>query len=152
MAALGDVVRRVASAVLRVDSNESILRALGTDSPELELCRESFITQWRVYDFAVKTFQESTGISGVNVGLANEKVRIRLAPIAILWQVLETWKKLSSFQVVPDTSSSLDDPREHAETIPANHTTMCKFSGRDDPGYVKVGRELQRLAKGGFGK
>ena len=74
MAALGDVVRRVASTILRVDTNPVILRALGVDSPELELCRESFITQWRKYNFRVKTFQEALSMTGVNLGPLNEKV------------------------------------------------------------------------------
>lgn len=75
MAALGDLVRRVASTILRIDTNAAILRALGLDSPELELCRESFNTQWRVYNFQVKTFQEALGMTGVNLGLLSEKVR-----------------------------------------------------------------------------
>ena len=50
--------------------------------------------------------------------------------------------------MVPDTSSSLDDPRERAEHIDANHMTMTKFSGRDDPGYRKVGVEICLLVKG----
>ena len=49
--------------------------------------------------------------------------------------------------MVPDTSSSLDDPRERAEHIDANHMTMTKFSGRNDPGYRKVGEELRLLVK-----
>jgi hypothetical protein len=75
MATLGDVVRRVISTVLRVGTNAVILRALGLDSPELELCRESFITQWRVYNFRVKTFQEALGTTGINLGPLSEKVR-----------------------------------------------------------------------------
>ncbi|OIW22955.1 hypothetical protein CONLIGDRAFT_687035 [Coniochaeta ligniaria NRRL 30616] len=110
-----DVARRVAQTVLRMDTNPAVLRALGLDSPELELCRESFITQWRTREFIVKTFQESHGIVGVNV--------------------------------VPDTSSSLDDPREHAETLPADHMGMCRFSGAEDPKWRKVGPELQRLSR-----
>jgi hypothetical protein len=74
MAELGDIVRRVASTVLRVDSNAKILGALGVDSPELELCRESFITQWREYGFRVKTFQEALAMTGINVGQLAEKV------------------------------------------------------------------------------
>jgi hypothetical protein len=74
MAALGDVVRRVASTILRFDTNPVILRALDVDGPELELCRESFITQWRKYNFRVKTFQEALSMTGVNLGPLNEKV------------------------------------------------------------------------------
>ena len=50
--------------------------------------------------------------------------------------------------MVPDTSSSLDDLRERTEHIDANHMTMTKFSGRDDPGYRKVGEELRLLVEG----
>ena len=50
--------------------------------------------------------------------------------------------------MVPDTSSSLDDSRERAEHIDANHMTMTKFSSKDDPGYRKVGEELRLLVKG----
>ncbi|KAK4661288.1 uncharacterized protein QC763_703660 [Podospora pseudopauciseta] len=72
-ARLGDMVRKVASTILRVDSNETIIRALGLDSPELELSRESFL-QWRTYGFLVKTFQESQALSGAPLGLLNGKV------------------------------------------------------------------------------
>jgi hypothetical protein len=74
-AGLGELARKVASTVLRVDSNVSILRALGLDSPELELSRGSFLQQWRLYNFQVKTFQESSGPNGMNLGGFNEKVR-----------------------------------------------------------------------------
>lgn len=74
-AGLGELARKVASTVLRVDSNAAILRALGLDSPELELSRESFIQQWRTYNFEVKTFQESLAPNGMNLRGANEKVK-----------------------------------------------------------------------------
>ena len=73
-ARLGDMARRVASAILGVDSNATIIRALGLDSPELELSRESFFQQWRTYGFRVKTFQESQALTGLNVGVLNTKV------------------------------------------------------------------------------
>jgi hypothetical protein len=73
-AGLGDVARQVASTLLRMDSNGAVIRALGLDSPELELSRESFLQQWRRYCFRVKTFQESQGFSGVRIGSLNEKV------------------------------------------------------------------------------
>lgn len=44
-----------------------------------------------------------------------------------------------------DMSSSLDDPRERAEHINATHTEMCRFTGRDDPGFLQVGGELSKL-------
>jgi hypothetical protein len=64
--------------MLRLDSNATILRALGSDSPELELCRESFISLWNRYNFKVKTFQEPLGMTAVNVGLLNEKVGVSI--------------------------------------------------------------------------
>ncbi|OTA96857.1 hypothetical protein M434DRAFT_43159, partial [Hypoxylon sp. CO27-5] len=106
-ASLGDVMRRVAGTLLRVDSNGNIIRALGVDSPELELSRESFNRQWRLFDFQVKTFQESSPMTGI----------------------------------VPDVSSSLDDPRERAESLQANHTAMTRFSGSDDANYIKMSAE-----------
>jgi hypothetical protein len=80
MAALGDVVRRTSAAILRVDSNSSLLRALGIDSPELELCQETFLNQWRKYEYHVKTFQESLPLTGINVSLMNEKVSNYVLP------------------------------------------------------------------------
>ncbi|KAH6623102.1 hypothetical protein F5144DRAFT_353119 [Chaetomium tenue] len=124
MADLGQTVRSIASTILRVDSNAVLLRTLGTDSPELELGRESFTTLWRKYGFRVKTFQEAWGISGINAGPLNNKV-------------------------VPDTSSTLDDPREHAETISANHMNMCRFETRLDAGYRKVSLEIGSMIASG---
>ncbi|KAJ2993825.1 hypothetical protein NUW58_g1724 [Xylaria curta] len=122
---LGDTVRRVASAVARVDSNSALLRSLGADSPELELGRDSFVVLWRTYNFRVKTFQEGFGLSGFSVGLANEKV-------------------------VPDISSALGDPREHVETISANHIGMAKFRGVSDNGYRAVSSEIKTMLKAGM--
>ena len=73
-AGLGELPRSVASAVIRVDSNATVIRALGIDSPELELSRESFLQQWRTYGFQVKTFQESQGLAGIRIGILNDKV------------------------------------------------------------------------------
>ena len=50
-------------------------------------------------------------------------------------------------QIVSPVSSSLDDPREHAETLEANHMNMCKMTGKDDPKYRQVGGELKSLVK-----
>ena len=44
-------------------------------------------------------------------------------------------------------SSSLDDPRERAQHIDANHMDITRYSSRDDPGYRKVGGELCLLVK-----
>lgn len=122
LANLGEIVRRAASTVLRVDSNATIVRTLGCDSPELELCRESSTTQWREYGFRVKTFQEAFGLGGIGIGRYPEKV-------------------------VLDTSSLLHDTREHAETIGANHMDMVRFSGHTDPGHQKVTGEIRVIVE-----
>lgn len=119
-ASLGELTRKIASTVLRVDSNMAILRTLGLDSPELELSRGSFLQQWRIYNFHVKTFQESSGPNGMNIGGFNEKI-------------------------VPDISSSLDDPRERAETLQGDHRSMTKFTGSHDSNYIKVAGEIVRV-------
>jgi hypothetical protein len=41
-------------------------------------------------------------------------------------------------QIVDDFSSLIGDAAEGQEGIDANHTKMCKFHSRDDPGYKKV--------------
>lgn len=71
----GMTVRAISSTLLRVDSNATILRALGVESPELQIGREEFIPLWNRYKFRVKTFQESLPLTGVNVGLLNKLVR-----------------------------------------------------------------------------
>ncbi|KAK4217740.1 nacht and ankyrin domain protein [Rhypophila decipiens] len=87
---------------------------------ELELGREAFLVLWRTYDFRVKTFEEAYGMTGVNLGPLNEKV-------------------------VSHMSSTLDDPREHADTISANHMDMCRFKNREDPGYRKISVEIKAV-------
>lgn len=42
-------------------------------------------------------------------------------------------------------SSSLEDPRERAETLQGDHRNMTKFSSLDDPNYIKVAGELKRI-------
>lgn len=122
IASVGDTIRRVAQSVLRMNTNEQVIRALGLDSPELELCRESFIYQWQNLGFQVKTFQEAKALTGLKLGFLGGKV-------------------------VSDTSSSLDDPQERAESIAANHMDMCRFSGPEDPGFKKVGGVIQEFCK-----
>ncbi|KXJ93659.1 hypothetical protein Micbo1qcDRAFT_172568 [Microdochium bolleyi] len=120
LANLGETVRLLGSAILRVESNSKLLRALGTDSPELELSREAFITLWRKYDFRVKTFQEAFAWKGLHISVLGQKV-------------------------VPEISSTLDDPRERAETISANHMEMCRFAAQSDLGYQKVAGEIRDM-------
>lgn len=116
-APVGEVVRRIVAAT-GLDTSNRNLRTLRYDSPELELSREEFSRHFRQGRFVVKTFQEARGFKGLR-GL-NEKI-------------------------VPDFSSSLDDPRENAEHIDANHMEMCRFTGLLDSGYIQVGGELASI-------
>ncbi|KAK3331681.1 hypothetical protein B0T19DRAFT_397518 [Cercophora scortea] len=125
MARLGDTVRGAASFILRIDTSASAIKALGLQSDALERSQDAFARIWSSYDFKVKTFQEALPLTGLNIGLLNQKV-------------------------VPDFSSILGDPREAAETIQANHMDMCRFKSRDDPNYRKVSDELQGMYKDVF--
>ncbi|MCJ1250247.1 hypothetical protein MMC30_007473 [Trapelia coarctata] len=98
------------------------IRALQFDSSELELSREEFAKQWRRECFLVRTFQEGQGMKGTRLGGFNEKV-------------------------VPDISSSLDDPRERPQHINKNHVDMCKFGGAEDLGYRQVCGELKEFVR-----
>ena len=80
MAALGDIVRRIASLAL-MDNNSAMLDALGLKTSDLERCQDSFSRIWATYDFRVKTFQEGMPLTGVKVGLMNEKVYFRTSQL-----------------------------------------------------------------------
>jgi hypothetical protein len=137
---LEDVVQRAASLILQVDINALLLRPLGLDGPELELSRESFTGQWRIYDFRVKTFQEVFSMFS-----SNEKVSkhdyVAMATNDDLYVL--TRLKLIQNQVVPYAFASFDDSRDCPETILAHHEGMCKFKSFEDVGYLKVSREIK---------
>jgi len=118
-AAAGDWARSLLSSV-GVETTPVILHALGLRTTDLERAQDAFSALWRKYNFRVKTFQEGLGLTGINFGVLGKKV-------------------------VPDYSSSLGDEREHAETIQANHRDLCRFTGRDDPGFRKVSGVLQAI-------
>lgn len=118
-AKVGDVARRIISA-FGIKTHEGILNSLGLKTTDLERAQESFFSVWDQYKFSVKTFQEGLGLTRVNVGLLGKKV-------------------------VPDESSLLGGFRERAETIQANHTEMCRFTGSDDPNYARICGEITSI-------
>jgi hypothetical protein len=67
------------SRLLGVDTHDQIIHALLSTGPELELCRESFTTQWveRGNSLMVRTFQETKGVTGVRWGNFNQLVCCR---------------------------------------------------------------------------
>jgi hypothetical protein len=76
-ASFGEGVFGIASRMFGVDVNSQAIHALLPTSPELNLCRESFTTQWmsRGEKLTVRTFQESKGVTGIRVGGLNQLVR-----------------------------------------------------------------------------
>ncbi|EEU35959.1 uncharacterized protein NECHADRAFT_96544 [Fusarium vanettenii 77-13-4] len=117
LSALGAWAKSVLSG-LRFQTNSAILDTLGLKTTDLERSQEAFSGLWFKHGFRVKTFQEGYPMTKINLGVLGNKV-------------------------VPDTSSLIGDQREHAETLQANHMEMCRFSGREDPNFVKVVGELR---------
>jgi len=73
LAGVGEMVRKVASAIM-MDTNSAMLDALGLKNSDLERCQDSFSRLWLSHNFRVKTFQEGFPVTGVKIGLLNEKV------------------------------------------------------------------------------
>ncbi|KAI1850237.1 hypothetical protein JX266_004095 [Neoarthrinium moseri] len=117
LAALGEWARSVLSLSGR-ETNSAILDALGLRTADLERAQDAFSQLWNKHGFRVKTFQESLGLTGIDLGVLGNKV-------------------------VPNSSSLLGDSRERAETIQGNHMDMCRFIGREDTGYRKLTGELR---------
>ena len=42
-------------------------------------------------------------------------------------------------------SSSFGDTKERAQHLPGNHMNMCRFSSREDPGYVQLCGEMREI-------
>ncbi|KAF5693138.1 hypothetical protein FDENT_2280 [Fusarium denticulatum] len=119
LAAIGDWARSMVSS-LRFQTTSTILDTLGLKTTDLERTHEAFCRLWNTYDFQVKTFQESLGLTGIGLGVLGDKV-------------------------VPHESSLIGDPREHAETLQANHNQLSRFSSAHDPNYIKVAGEIKAL-------
>lgn len=78
-AQVGEVARRVAS-ILRIDTSPAILDSLGLRNDDLVRSQQAFARIWDERRFGVKTFQESKGLSGVNVGRLNDLVGVWCSP------------------------------------------------------------------------
>ncbi|KAF4448946.1 hypothetical protein F53441_7715 [Fusarium austroafricanum] len=119
LSAIGEWARSMLST-LHFQTATAMLDTLGLKTTDLERAHEAFCRIWHQYDFQVKTFQESLGLTGIDLGVLGNKV-------------------------VPHESSLIGDPREQAETLQANHLQMCRFSRAQDPNYIKVAGELRRF-------
>jgi len=73
---VGEIARRVASALM-TDTSPAILDSLGLRNDDLVRNQQSFARIWDERRFEVKTFQESKGVSGVNLGILNDLVSLR---------------------------------------------------------------------------
>ncbi|KAI9155556.1 Vegetative incompatibility protein [Paramyrothecium foliicola] len=120
-AKIGLVAEQIAK-LTGFDTNAELLRNLKPDGAHLELLREEFSSMLDEHLFKVYSFQEGQGWKGTSV---------------------------ASRKVVDDASSSLDSPVERKDSINANHMMMCRFSSREDDGYIKlkgaVGKCLQEV-------
>ncbi len=142
MASVGEVARKAASIIL--DTNFTSLDALGLNKSDLERCQEAFSRMWRAYAFRVKTFQESSGLSSLNVGPLNEKVCSFSFNEVTLSYFLQGPVCSWTTQVVPDISSTLGDSREQAEALVGNYMEICRIPGPEDPNYESIVGELRR--------
>ncbi|KAK8075532.1 hypothetical protein PG997_010195 [Apiospora hydei] len=116
LASYGEVARKAASILL--DANSALLDSLGLKTTDLERSQAAFPRLWRKHKFRVKTFQEATRLSAVNIGILNEKV-------------------------VPDYSSRLDDPLEEAEVLPGDHRDIVRVTSSSDPKYKAIIGEIR---------
>ncbi|KAG5766783.1 hypothetical protein H9Q72_005155 [Fusarium xylarioides] len=116
LSAIGEWARSILDT-FHFQTTSAILDTLGLKTTDLERAHEAFSRLWLHYDFRVKTFQEGFGLTGIKLGVLGNKV-------------------------VPHDSSLIGDSREHAETLQANHMEMSRFSGSQDPNFVKVAGEI----------
>ncbi|RHZ47020.1 uncharacterized protein CDV56_103078 [Aspergillus thermomutatus] len=100
----------VSKVVLR-SPNTAVLDSLNVGNQLLDMIAEEFSIMLRMNDIKAYSFHEERPMSGV-LGL-NEKV-------------------------VPDFSAIIGDPSEGREGIDANHIQICKYTGKDDSGYIRV--------------
>ena len=96
---LGTIARRIVSA-FGVDTNRKLLDSLGLRNEDLDRNHKSFTNIWDKRRFRVKTFQESRGLTGVNIGPLNKLVGH--------WQ---TWSKNGSHASVNVTNLDADSSR-----------------------------------------
>lgn len=75
MGELGEVVRRIVSAVV-LSTNDQSIRNLQINSSDLQSIHEGFVSLYERPDrhFEVCTFQEAQGMTGMSYGLFDNKV------------------------------------------------------------------------------
>jgi len=132
MTSIAKVVASVAQMALQ-NPRLDLIRDLERDSQTLDRIGDSF---GRILDkrtLAVWSFAEELAITGIGKVCMVGVQRLDLTRID---------------QVVPGESAIIGDPRENRETIYGDHSSMVKFSSKDDPGYKKVLNSIEMLLEG----
>ena len=114
VADLGVMLEGVAKAIY-FDTNGTMLSQLAIDSAILDRLTADFARVYEASDFDVYTFREG------------KKLKIGL---------------ISLDKVVRDNSARMGYGREQVDMINADHRRMCRFSGFEDNGYLKVSNAL----------
>ncbi|KAI1112578.1 hypothetical protein F5Y14DRAFT_421642 [Nemania sp. NC0429] len=109
---------KMAGACLGVTAESPILPALcGVDNPRWGEAQEAFVRIWHHFNFVVKTYQEEKD-SGIDEAIMN---RVELC--------------------------KLGDVRENAESLPADHRTMCQFRSTSDAGFKSLSSILRAIVR-----
>jgi hypothetical protein len=121
---LGLLIRGFAKAA-QFDTSDALLKDLKVDATLLEILNDSFGNIYRRRKFELTTIEEGRALAIPLVGRD---------------------------KVVHAVSAHLGYENERSEVINADHRSMCRFSGLDDPGYRKskqaIRRAIRRLSDG----
>ncbi|OTA98006.1 hypothetical protein M426DRAFT_260907 [Hypoxylon sp. CI-4A] len=115
-------ILRMVHAVQQYEEDETVLQTLGVDCQSIDQANKSFIGQWHQYQFVVRSFQEGSATLG------------------------RGFSSPTKVYIIPDMSSHFHVLRARAETLSKIYIDLSRFSGRDDPSYVKIGLVIARLA------
>ncbi len=127
---LGETLRRIASAV-GFDTAKQNIRTLEIDSGILEECHRRFQQLQARQNIAIHTFQETQGVTGISYLSLNHKVNLSNSGTGV-----RATADILGFKIAPNFSSSFTGT-ESICSIGANHMTMCKFSSKEDVGYIR---------------
>ena len=113
---LGRLVSSAARAV-QFDTSNNILRDFSVDASILQVLTDSFREAYNDLHFYLATFEEGRGF-GVPIIARNK--------------------------IVPSWSAHLEFEGEHKDVINADHRRMCRFSSKEDTGYIRVKVSLRK--------
>ncbi|KAF2738673.1 hypothetical protein EJ04DRAFT_520028 [Polyplosphaeria fusca] len=123
-ARLGQTVTLAAKA-LQFDRSTSLLRDMKVDSSILEVLNDSFLKVVNTHQFLLVTIEEGRGLG---------------IPLIARGKVVPPWS----------AHLGLHDATEQKNCINANHMKMCRFKGRNTPGYGTVRRAIDQCLRRGI--